>query len=196
MCLFWELLQLYLPPSPPHFVVTLQMWRGAEPRQLHRAVALKTSHWSQNKYRVKEGSRRDVLWLLAQGNETLERWHYQHVGWYIHWESVAASFSWRCVCAYVRVGVYVCVCGERDCDKIRAQIDRETLDGWKMFNTSHLLLDPLVQPSACYSRTQSLINISIEPVIICSTPKSLRCEMKNETLNFFFFLFPITPAFI
>lgn len=45
---------------------------GAEPRQLHRAVALKTTHWSQNKYRVKEGSGQDVLWLLAQGNEKLE----------------------------------------------------------------------------------------------------------------------------
>lgn len=33
------------------------------------------------------------------------------------------------MCAYVCVGVHVCVSGERDCDKIRAEIDRETLDG-------------------------------------------------------------------
>lgn len=58
--------------------------------------------------------------------------------------------------------------------------------------TPQILLDPLVQPSAFYSGTQSLINILIEPVIICSTPKSLRYEMKNENCTFV----PIAPALI
>lgn len=46
--------------------------------------------------------------MLAQGNETLKRWHYQHVGWEIQWDCCCLYF-WRCRSICVCVSVCHCV---------------------------------------------------------------------------------------
>lgn len=53
--------------------------------------------------------RKDALWLLAHGNQTPKRWHYQHVGWEIHRDCFCLYF-WRCGSICVCMCVHVCVC--------------------------------------------------------------------------------------
>lgn len=111
---------------------------------------------------------RNVLWLLAQGNETLKRWHYQHVGWEIQWDCCCLYF-WRCrsicvcmcmcVCDWERnrwcQSEHLCVCV---CVKERKWQNKKQIDGGnggktKIFHTSPTSLEPIIQS---FSKTVNL----------------------------------------